>query len=150
MACRWEQLDGSLPQLQQPTDYPRRALQTFRHAMQPVALPNMQFVYGVEYLEVASLIPWLADPFFGLPPHLHANALRAVQSSSMAFVASCASGVVAVMIGIPAIGAFGLAARYLRISYPAEPLCWLHLSCFGIPVAIYVTSRCHERPTTYS
>jgi amino acid adenylation domain-containing protein len=40
MACRWEQLDGDLPQLQLPTDYPRRALQTCRHAMQPGAMPK--------------------------------------------------------------------------------------------------------------
>lgn len=71
--------------------------------------PIMRFVYGGRYLEVASLIPWLAlGSVLQIAASVQATALRAVQSPAMVFVVFCTSGAVAAAIGFPAIWAFGL------------------------------------------
>jgi O-antigen/teichoic acid export membrane protein len=69
----------------------------------------MRSLYGDHYSELAALIPWLAAA--SLPLNLAAVpaiALRAVRSSVSIFRVYCSSGVIVLLVGIPATWAFGL------------------------------------------
>jgi O-antigen/teichoic acid export membrane protein len=71
--------------------------------------PIMQLLYGHRYAEMAPLIPLVA--LGSLPwniAYVPTIALRAVRSSNSIFVTYCASGAVAVVVGIPATKTFGL------------------------------------------
>jgi O-antigen/teichoic acid export membrane protein len=71
--------------------------------------PIIKFSYGGKYLDVASLIPWIAlGSVLQVGATVQATALRAIRSPSLVFVAFCISGMVAAVIGFPAIWAFGL------------------------------------------
>jgi O-antigen/teichoic acid export membrane protein len=71
--------------------------------------PIIRFAYGGRYLEVASLIPWLAlGCVLQIAASVQATALRAIQSPALVFVAFGAAGLVAAVIGFPAVWAFGL------------------------------------------
>ncbi len=71
--------------------------------------PLLHLLYGGKYLEVLSLVPWVGlGAVLRIASTAQAIPLRASQSPYLVFVAYGASGVVAVLLGVPLIWAYGL------------------------------------------
>lgn len=76
--------------------------------------PIMRFVYDGKYMDLGSFIPWVAlGSVLQTAAAVQATSLRAVQSPAMVFVAFCTSGIVAVVLGLPAIWILGLRGAIL-------------------------------------
>jgi O-antigen/teichoic acid export membrane protein len=71
--------------------------------------PIINSFYGGKYTGIAGLLPWLAlASVLSSVGMVQAVSLRAIQTPASVFVAYCACCVVALIVGIPAIWAFGL------------------------------------------
>lgn len=78
--------------------------------------PILQVLYDGHYTELAHLVPWLA--LASLPSNLlavPAVILRAVRSPVSIFGSYCASCIAVLLIGVPAIWAFGLRGALLAM-----------------------------------
>lgn len=71
--------------------------------------PIVRFLYAGRYLELNYLVPWVAlGSVFRLATVVQMISLKALRSPFLAFVAFALSDVVACLVGVPAIWAFGL------------------------------------------
>jgi len=71
--------------------------------------PIVRFLYAGKYLEVEYLIPWVAlASVFRVATVALMVALKAIQAPFLGFIAFAVSDVIALLIGVPAIWAFGL------------------------------------------
>ena len=69
----------------------------------------VRVLYAGKYMEVASLVPLVAlSSIARTAASVQATALRAIQLPSLVFVAFCISSAIGIVVGIPAVWAFGL------------------------------------------
>ncbi len=71
--------------------------------------PILHFLYAGKYMHVASLIPWLGlGSIFAVVARAQNVAMRAMQSSFSVFAAYGISGVIDLVVGVPAVVVWGL------------------------------------------
>lgn len=71
--------------------------------------PVVHFLYGAKYSAVEHLIPYVAlGSVFRIATTVQIVSLKAVQSPFLSFLAWVVAGIVACLVGVPAVSAFGL------------------------------------------
>jgi O-antigen/teichoic acid export membrane protein len=79
--------------------------------------PVLRFLYGGKYMGLAHLLPWVAlASILWCTTYAPVIGLRAMQAPASVFFTYCASDVIAVAIGIPAVWFFGLAGAVFSIT----------------------------------
>jgi O-antigen/teichoic acid export membrane protein len=75
----------------------------------PLKHPIVQLLYAGKYLQVEHLFPWVAvGSILRVATVAQMVALRAIEAPFLAFIAFAISDVIALLIGVPAVRAYGL------------------------------------------
>ena len=75
----------------------------------PLSQPIIRFLYKGQYADIVPLIPWMGlASLFWFCAHSTTISLRAIQTPSSVFIVYGAASIVCLLIGVPAVRAYGI------------------------------------------